>query len=245
MAASTFALLDLLVKVLVLGGTATAAIVAARTYLRTEQWKRAEFLAREMKEFFADARVQNALTMIDWSSRTLPLLPAGSENDGRVRVTRALGIRALLPHVMLNSTKGSDAEAQSTAQQTEMRAYTAPEAAIRDCFDALLDGLERFAFYVHSGLVTVAELRPYLQYWIDDVAAEAKDDDDAAWSAVFLTYIEFYHFMGVQWLFRAFGKPIDRSSDAYAGFLTAMSDRSLAAALKGTLGTMTQRIGAA
>ena len=79
-----------------------------------------------------------------------------------------------------------------------MRRYTPPETAIRDCFDAFLDGLERFSSYVQTGLISVSQLRPYLEYWIDDIHEIAKDDDDAAWPAALLAYIEFYRFRGVQ-----------------------------------------------
>ena len=58
---------------------------------------RAEFLAREMKEFFDSPRVQNALLLIDWSSRRIRLLDDGADDHGKVKVTRQLQVRALLP----------------------------------------------------------------------------------------------------------------------------------------------------
>ena len=47
----------LVVSIIGLGGTLVAATLALRTFQRNEAWKRAEFLAREMKEFFANERV--------------------------------------------------------------------------------------------------------------------------------------------------------------------------------------------
>lgn len=41
----------LYVQIVGLVGTFSAAALALRTFLRGEQWKRAEFLAKEMKEF--------------------------------------------------------------------------------------------------------------------------------------------------------------------------------------------------
>jgi hypothetical protein len=49
--------------------------------------------------------------------------------------------------------------------------FTHAEAAIRDPYDALLDGFERLASYVKMGLVEVASLRPYIGYWVDDIAS--------------------------------------------------------------------------
>ena len=95
-------------------------------------WKRAEFLAKEMKEFFDNARVQNAPLLIDWGTRWIRLLDDSESNRGNVVVTR------------------------------QFQRYTPAEAAIRDCYDAFLDGLERFSSYVQTGLINVRQLRPYL-----------------------------------------------------------------------------------
>jgi hypothetical protein len=233
-------LAKLAVSILALGGTLVAAVIAIRTYLRTEKWKRAEFLAGEMKEFLADRRVQNALLMIDWGTRRIRLLDEGTEDQGSVLVTRRLQIHALLPHTLINPRQGSDAEQSSESVDAEQSSditespiprYTPAEAAIRDCYDALLDGLERFSSYVQTGLVDVAELRPYLEYWIDDIHAPTKDPDDAAWTAALLTYIDFYRFRGVQSLFRAFGRSIDPPESAFTGFLEQMEDQGLAESL--------------
>jgi hypothetical protein len=229
-------LAKLAVSILGLGGTLVAAIIAVRTFLRTEQWKRAEFLAREMKEFFANRRVQNALTLIDWGSRGVPLLDESAADKGRVHVTRELQVHALLPHTLLNEGVGSDVAQTSADTASSVTRYTPAESAIRDSYDAFLDGLERFSSYVQTGLIDVAELRPYLEYWIDDIHAPAKDEEDAAWSAALLTYIHFYRFAGVQWLFRTFNRSIDPSQATYHGFLTKMRDQTLAAKLAAAVG---------
>jgi hypothetical protein len=219
----------LVVSVVGLGGTLGAAILALRTFQRNEAWKRAEFLAREMKEFLANERVQKALLLIDWGSRRIRLLDGPSPDHGWVRVTRSLQVRALLPHTLLNAKLGSDVETDQTSPGQIMRRYSPEEAAIRDCYDAFLDGLERFASYVKTGLIDVGELRPYLAYWIDDIHAPTKDADDAAWCAALLTYIEFYRFQGVQWLFYAFHRDIAPDSESFRSFVARMADRTLAA----------------
>src|SRR5262245_27774775 len=91
----------LVVSTIGLVGTFVAAVVAVRTYIRTERWKKAEFLAREMKEFFEKDRVQNALTLIDWGARYVSLLDESAGDNGGVLVTRQVQLRALLPHTLL------------------------------------------------------------------------------------------------------------------------------------------------
>ena len=224
-------IVKLLVSIAALGGTIGAAIVAIRTFRRNETWKRAEFLSREMKEFFDNERVQKALLLIDWGTRRIRLLDENADDHGWVRVTRGVQVRALLPHTLVNAQAGSDLEPGQEGADPGMRRYSSAEAAIRDCYDAFLDGLERFASYIHTGLIDVDQLRPYLDYWIDDIHAPAKDDDDAAWSAALLTYIDFYRFQGVQELFLAFDRSIDPRAESFQGFIRQMADRTLAAKL--------------
>jgi hypothetical protein len=131
--------------------------------------------------------------------------------------------QALLPHTLVGDL-GSDIEATTSTQQR----FTVAQVAIRDCYDAFLDGLERFSSYVVTGLIDRADLAPYLSYWIEDIHAATNDPEDAAWCATLLTYIAFYRFTGVQSLFAAFDRAIDPASAAYQGFLKQMSDQALA-----------------
>lgn len=226
--ADTFEGAKLLVSVLALGGTVIAAGVGLRTFWRTEQWKRAEFLAREMKDFFSNRQVALALQMIDWDSRRLTLLGDADPNK-TVRVSRADQLRALLPHPLLGTDDlCGTSPTESDDQESACGAYSPEQAAIRDCYDAFLDGLERFASYVSSGLIEVSDLRAYLTYWIDDIHAPAENADDAAWSAAILAYIEFYRFRGVQALFLAFERDIRPSQPCFTEFLRRMTDQDLA-----------------
>ena len=201
----------------------SGAIVTWRTFLRSERWKEAEFLAREMKEFFADERVQRALVMVDWGLRPVQILGNSDADGGLVIVDRMLQVQALLPHVLLE--RGCD--------EIGIGGFTPVEAAIRDHYDALLDGLERFGNCLQTKLVRVETMKPYIGYWVDDIHSDAENAADAAWTAALLTYIDYYRFRGVQDLFTAFGKPIGRPSEAYLRSLAKMKDRDLAARLEG------------
>jgi hypothetical protein len=206
-----------------------AGIIGVRTYVRNDQWKRAEFLAKEMKEFLGNKRVQTALTLIDWGARYVKLLDEEAEKKGRVLVTRQIQVHALLPHTL--KPLASDAMIFHAAEEHEddtLRRYSPAEAAIRDCYDALLDGLETFSSYVQTDLISLNNLRPYLQYWIDDIQSPTNIAEDAAWSAALATYIAVYRYKGVQWLFNKFDRNIAPGSEAFKGFLTNMADKELA-----------------
>jgi hypothetical protein len=104
-------------------------------------------------------------------------------------VTRPMQCRALTPHVLLDAASGSDAEAASDAADMQTGKFSSEQAIIRDCYDAFLDGLERFGGYLETELASVAEMRPYIGYWIDDIAAATANAYDAAWCACLLAYI--------------------------------------------------------
>ncbi len=214
--------------------SAIGLIVVVFTYRRNETWKRAEFLAREMKEFFGLARVQKALILIDWGERRFDLLEGNPPGGPSVAVTRAMQVRGLLPHVLLTGDD-ADPEMMVSEDSSSKERFKQPEVAIRDCYDAFLDGLERFASYAQTGLISVSSLRPYIGYWIEDIATPTNNREDAAWCATLLTYINFYRFDGVLWLFNEFGTDIYPHSSAYRGFLSRMSDQSLASQLESTL----------
>ena len=76
-------------------------VIAVSTYYRTERWKRAEFLAHEMKEFFAISRVQKAMLLIDWGERRINLLENVPEEKAVLPVNRAMQVRGLRPHIMV------------------------------------------------------------------------------------------------------------------------------------------------
>jgi hypothetical protein len=82
--------------------------------------------------------------------------------------------------------------------------------------------------YVKTGLIKTSDLRPYLQYWIDDIHAPKKDADDATWSAALATYIAVYRFDAVLSLFAEFDDDIRADSEAFKCFISNVPDQELA-----------------
>jgi len=95
--------------------------------------------------------------------------------------------------------------------------------------------------YLESDLVTVEELRPYIGYWIDDIAASTDDPKDAAWTACLLTYIHFYGYQGVQALFVRFGYKIQIDQPLFKAFLDSMKDDVLVRMLRTAIEPARQR----
>ena len=218
------------------GGLALSMVAAIAAYLsfrRSEKWKKAEFLATEMKAFFSDERIRIALSLVDWGTRRIRLDLRSIESSPGVVVTREMQVSALRPHILFCIPESEFVMDGESVDAT--KSFTPDEARIRDCYDAFLDGLERVANYGKTNLINLSALRPYLAYWITEIHAPTKSRADAAYCAALLTYMKFYGFDGALWLFSEFGCPIDPSSGAYYGFLSQMVDQSLASALAGTV----------
>ena len=192
-----------------MSATATLIVILAGLYQywRAQLWKRAEFVAAEMDKFFSRPQVRNATLMIDWSKRKVNLFE-DDEPDTWPVIARETQCKALVPHTVDRERSAEEMERAREAADSDLGGFTMDEMGIRDSFDTFLDGLERFAGYVESGLVTTRDLRPYLGYWIDDVADTCCSPLDAAWTCCFMAYVQFYDYEGVQALFRSYGYDI-------------------------------------
>src|ERR1700733_518476 len=239
-------------------GALTAFFVGLAQYKRADYWKRAEFLAKDLKDFFNDKQVSTALTLMDWGARYVSL--GVKEADATVQhrgdetlVNRALQCSALRPHTILSPSGASDSamgsslvptvngntsesvsssDASSTnAPTTGGAAFIPEEAAVRDCYDKLLDGMNRYGNYLSGDLVSVDDLDPYLGYRIRDVASTECDSADAFWSLCLLAYIDFYAFLGVQSLFEGFGFDIAIEGKLAKAFVNHSPDPAKATVL--------------
>jgi len=138
-------------KIAALVGTAAAFFAGLFQYRKTQQWKRVEWVAQEMKVLMDSPLVQSALVMIDWNARKVFLNPDGVTHEERfVRVNDDMVSVALRTH--------DDGDR-----------FTPEEVSVRGAFDQLLDGIERFSSYECTGLVKVSDIQPYLQYWADNI----------------------------------------------------------------------------
>jgi len=119
----------------------------------------------------------------------------------------------------------ADEQVSLSRDGSQFRGYNVKETAIRDCYDALLDRLDRLGSYLRTGLLTVEDMRPYIGYYINDIAAEAKSPAEAIWSVSLLTYIYFYHFDGIPYLFKRFGLPILPDEGRFEAFVDGTANR--------------------
>jgi len=214
-----------LVSIIGFGGTITALLFGVFQYRRSEKWKRAEFVAKEIKEFESDPVVRNALLMIDWGVRKINLnFVPGGQFENYIEVTREMQRKALMPH---SCKTIDDSPASDDDPEGPVRGYTSVEALIRDSYDTLLDYLERFGNFVRSGLVSKEEFEPYLTYWLQSMAANEGSKEDRAWRLALLTYISFYRYSGVWHLFKVYGMAIEPDGATYLALKNSVDNEAL------------------
>jgi hypothetical protein len=181
-------------------GTAAAAVLAFLggliQYRKAQRWKRAEFVAKEVKESKSDPAVHNALLMLDWNERYIELFPDKEDPTQRsVLVNDELLSRALTPLPDKSATRLHED-------------FKSEEIAIRAAFDPLLDALERFEYFIQAGLVSRKEFDPYLHYWVEIIGNRRSNRKPPAVLDNLWGYVESYSYTGVQKLLGRYGYDI-------------------------------------
>jgi hypothetical protein len=126
------------------------------------------------------------MTMLDWNDRELNFpLETGGETI-LIMVDDALLSSALLPY---DAAQG----------------YYPKEAMIRDCIDRYLDMLARLQNFLDARLIGIAELRPYMDYWIQLTAGKKPGHHRSQVFILLLNYIQTYGFNGAARLIKGFG----------------------------------------
>jgi len=146
-------------------------------YIRTQKWKRREFIAAQIKDFEADKQIQVVLTVLDWSDRRVAVPSKLEDKPLVVFISESLLCTSLLPH---SSTCG----------------YSPEESLIRDCFDRFLDGLDRLQTFIEAKLISIDELRPYIDYWLKAMSGQTQQHPPEFY-ALLHNYIQIYGFTRV------------------------------------------------
>jgi hypothetical protein len=171
-------------KAVALIGASIAFVIGLVQYRKSQRWKRSEWVAQEMQAFFSDPSVKTALQLLDWGSRRAELFPGRDKPDERFVIVR------------------DDDLAKALAYHSDRpEGFTEAEAALRDLFDHFLDRLERVNSFVDARLISLRDIRPYLDYWAEKVATARVGDPRVDRLVQLRRYIRYYGYSGVEALF--------------------------------------------
>lgn len=155
-------------------------------YRNAQKWKKAEFLAKEAKEFFADKNVSRALIFLDYTQNDIPVYENEIEGKKSLRYNNELLMLAF-------------------GEERHITQFSQEELLIRKIFDDFLTKLGFFNHYVETKLITLDDLRPYLGYWMDVLANPNKSKRNKPLMNQIWQYIDKYSQDDVRKLAVSFG----------------------------------------
>jgi hypothetical protein len=160
-------------------------------YRKAQRWKRAEFVAAEVKEVLKDRWVAVALQLLDFNSSSYNLQKSDHEQELSDFTLDDVDLAiALEPHSMRRD------------------GLSAAEVRVREAFDALFDALQRFEHFVAAGLVRSRDFAPYLHYWLKLLGDANSGRKPQVTVAAIWRYIEYYGYHDVQRFMDRFGYQI-------------------------------------
>jgi hypothetical protein len=172
-------------------------IKIARDGLQASQdWKRAEFVASEFKEFYRDAVVMKVLGMVDYYDRKYDI--GIKYKDGNPRLTRIVHSKSAERKLRKKTSGDARSLVSIEAALGPSDEYTDEETTIRDYFDTFLYYIERFeSFLKADNLISEKEILPYLQYYIRIFRGELAHVNPAMLKS-FRAYLKDFHFEGAE-----------------------------------------------
>jgi hypothetical protein len=180
-------------------------------YMRAQKWKRAEFIAKEFKEFKSFPAVSNAMLMLDWNSRDFIIHKPndyGLDNQTNTGVNSKENDTEINDIVLANALVHHNQKHLSFSPERRITGFTTKEAFVRDTFDAFFEGLQIFEQFIQSGLISAAEFKPYLIYWIEIIANDNNISKPEWCRKNIWHYIDAYDYKSVQRLCFRYGYDI-------------------------------------
>ncbi|MDQ8015104.1 MAG: hypothetical protein REI96_21845 [Flavobacterium nitrogenifigens] len=179
--------IDQAIKILTTFLAFVLAIKAIIEYKKTQKWKKNEFLAKEIKDFFADREVKKTLLILDWNRIDLPLY----DNEIPENNTRSI---FYIDEIHLANSLSTEPES----------VFTDEETIIRKSIDEFLVKLSMFQNYIDNKLITTKDLKPYLEYWINMIGDRNKAQKNPMYIENLWKFIKRYEYSQVIKLLKSF-----------------------------------------
>lgn len=182
---------DDLIKITTFIITIILAIKALVEYTKSQKWKKNEFLAKEMKDFFSDRDVKKALLILDWNRIDIPLY------DNEIPTNKERSIFFVDETHLENSL--------SISPNAE---FNDEETILRKSIDEFLVRLSTLQNYIDNKLFTTKDLRPYIVYWISLIGDKNKAHKNPIYIENLWNFIKRYEYTQVIKLLKNYGYKI-------------------------------------
>lgn len=155
-------------------------------YTKAQKWKKAEFVSKEIKEFYNDFDIKRAMILLDWNSNELDLKTNEIEGEKKFYFNDDLIVSALQTH-------------------KDSPSFSDKEVVIKGVFDSLFDRLTMFDNYIETGLIRTNDIKPYLIYWIRILADSQNDRKSKEVRSQIWKYIDEYGYDRIRTFCNKFG----------------------------------------
>jgi hypothetical protein len=123
-------------------------------YAISENWKRSDFVAKKIEDFYADSINRSVLIMLDYEGRSIELFPERADaKDKYVKVDIQMVQNAL-------------------REEAEDFQWSAEEFRVREYFDHYLRSLSRLNYYIETEAIKAHELCADFGYWVNVMVGE-------------------------------------------------------------------------
>jgi hypothetical protein len=179
---------------------ALAAAAAQRATVQAaeqQNWKKAEFLAKEVKDFFGDESVERVVYMLDWHIRKLVIADDSDEevltlHDDKAHA-EAENQSTLLDEFL---DKNRAVIISRALRKHDNSPFTELEAVVRDNFDWFFFRLGQFQHMIRSDLFTYQEVDVHLSYVLDLISGGLNNVSPKVTDAI-AHYVREYDFPAV------------------------------------------------
>ena len=186
---------------------ATAAAKEATAQATAQQnWKKSEFLANQVRDFFADKVVTYVVQMLDFSVRAMTIEKYGAEkiyfmHDKQTATDEAEKRKRVGENPIPGDKVVVLAEALRDHNDNGVERFTPLEALVRDDFDWFFFRLEQFHHMIQSNLFTYSELEVHLRYVLDLISG-GRDYVSKTLVGQIEVYAKTYDFQGTEALIK-------------------------------------------
>ena len=167
-----------------------AFLMALHQWRTAQQWKRAEFVASEVKDAFSDPSVRTVLYLLDWNARYYDLR---EKDDGPTELKKVLINDEMLTRALRIHWEGESGE----ELQKGKAGFTPTEERIRVVFDDFLGRLQRFAHFKEAELISNDDILPYWRYWLQAMTIPEPHRKSAAVLKAIWRYVNAYGYADV------------------------------------------------
>ena len=164
-------------------------VVGIVQYLKTQKWKKAEFLAQKHKEFVENLYVQNTMKMLDGFALCLPVNK--NEFDG------------VNEYIEFHRSK-----LKAALTPAHEKSRPKDQIYIRLCIDKFIFYLGTFQNYIDNEIVDAQHVENLIWYWIKIIGDKNDDTIDSTTKMLLHDYINRHNFDSTKKLLASFNYAI-------------------------------------